>query len=62
MAWDRISYNALYAGEEVKELGVRNTYTPGTFVTMGFSLEISTPTAASSSAALARYSWQLDAL
>ena len=35
MAWDRISYNALYAGEEVKELGVRNTYTPGNFVTLG---------------------------
>lgn len=35
MAWDRVSYNALYAGEEVKELGVRNTYTPGNFVTLG---------------------------
>lgn len=35
MAWDRISYNAMYAGEEVKELGVRNTYTPGNFVTLG---------------------------
>ena len=35
MAWDRISYNALYAGEEVKELGVRNTYTPGNFVPLG---------------------------
>lgn len=34
MAWDRISYNALYAGEEVKELGIRNTYTPGNFVTL----------------------------
>ena len=35
MAWDRVSYNAQYAGEEVKELGVRNTYTPGNFVTLG---------------------------
>ena len=34
MAWDRIAYNALYVGEELKELSVRNTYTPGDFVTL----------------------------
>lgn len=35
MGWDRVAYNALYAGEEVKELGIRNSYTPGDFVQLG---------------------------
>lgn len=33
-AWDRTAYNALYAGEELKELSLRNTYCPSTFVTL----------------------------
>jgi len=30
--WDRAAYNAQFVGEELKELGLRNTYTPGSFV------------------------------
>lgn len=34
-AWDRASYNAQSVGEELKELSLRNSYTPADFVQLG---------------------------
>lgn len=38
---DRITYNAMVNGEDVKELSVRNSYTPGTFVTLSEDVTVS---------------------
>lgn len=35
MAWDRAAYTAQGLGEELKELSLRNSYTPGDFVQLG---------------------------
>lgn len=32
--WDQASYHAQYVGEENKLIGLRNTYTPGTFISL----------------------------
>lgn len=40
-ATDRITYNAQVNGEEVKTLSVRNSYTPGNFVTLDADVTVS---------------------